>query len=404
VTRTAHELHDADMDARLKQAIADIGEDRWAGFAIDAEARLVWVSAELKGFLGATEDAQVGIGKHLINAFIEMPAWHGSLTPESGIEMFRTMWGYLDVLSDGVAPMPEVPADFQELVPERPTWPAGPPAVVTGSFQYIAPGQVAYPVEYLSAVLRGETGTLIGAIVVTNIGIRPSLLARLGRGDSSMYERMARVTEPGRHETAIVFADLEGSGALSRKLPTAAYFDVIRTLTAAFDASIADHFGIIGKHVGDGWTGFILAADTGGPSAAAAAAVAAVQGLQQQAAKLTASVAADLGSEFPLLINAGLHWGPGVYLGQLVPGGRLEVTALGDEVNESARIQECARGGRILASKQLMELLTAQDAAGIGVDPARLTYDRLAAMDTASEKVRRDAATLAVTAVPAADV
>jgi class 3 adenylate cyclase len=129
-----------------------------------------------------------------------------------------------------------------------------------------------------------------------------------------------------------------------------------------------------------------------------------VRALQEEAVKLTDSLTADLGGELPLRINAGLHWGAGVYLGQLVASGRLEVTALGDEVNECARIQECARGGTILASKQLMELLSRHDAEGIGIDPARLTYERLAAMDTASEKVRRDAATLAVTAVPSADL
>lgn len=385
------------MDERLKQAITDIGEDRWAAFAIDDQARLVWVSEELKGFLGETDDARLGIGRHLISAFVDMPAWHDSLTPESGIELFRKMYGYLGSLGAGPSDMPELPEGFAELVPDLPAGP--PPVVATGTIQYVAPGQVAYPVEYVSPVLRDEAGTLLGAVVLTNIGVRPSLLARLGRGDSSMYERMARVTEPGRHETAILFADLEGSGELSRKLPTAAYFDLIRSLTAAFDRAIAEHSGIIGKHVGDGWTGFILATDCGSPSAAAAAAVAAVRGLQAEASKLTDSLSEMLSAQFALRINAGLHWSAGVYLGQLVPGGRLEVTALGDEVNECARIQECARGGRILASKQLMELLSRDDADGIGIDPARLTYERLAAMENATDKTRRDAATLAVAAI-----
>jgi hypothetical protein len=47
-----------------------------------------------------------------------------------------------------------------------------------------------------------------------------------------------------------------------------------------------------------------------------------------------------------------------------------------------------------------MELLTADDAAATGVDPARLTYEPLAAMAAATDKVRRDAAAIAVTAVP----
>jgi class 3 adenylate cyclase len=38
------------------------------------------------------------------------------------------------------------------------------------------------------------------------------------------------------------------------------------------------------------------------------------------------------------------------------------VTALGDEVNEAARIEACASGGRMLASKTLIERLDPNDA------------------------------------------
>jgi class 3 adenylate cyclase len=94
-----------------------------------------------------------------------------------------------------------------------------------------------------------------------------------------------------------------------------------------------------------------------------------------------------------------VHWGPSVYLGQLVPGGRLEVTALGDEVNECARIQQCARDGAILASKQALELLDASDARELGVDPTRLTYRHLTGMTYATDKTRRDAGTIVVARV-----
>jgi class 3 adenylate cyclase len=385
------------MDERLGQAIADLGPNKWAAFALDEQAQVVWVSDELKAFLGTTDDRELGVGRHVVAAFLE-PAWQNSITPESGVELFRQIYGYLRALGLGAVDVSELPEGFEELLADLPEVPAR--SVLTGTIEYVTAGLPAYDVEYFMPVLRGEDGDVIGAIVLTNVAVRPTLLARLGRGDSSMYERMVALTEPARHETAIVFADLEGSGELSRQMPTAAYFDLIRSLTSSFDLAIAERAGIIGKHVGDGWTAFILASDAGGVSAAAAGAVASVRALQAATASLTASLGETLGAEFELRVNAGLHWGAGVYLGQLVPGGRLEVTALGDEVNECARIQECARGGRILASKQLMELLAADDAAAIGVDPARLTYERLAVMDTATDKTRRDAAAIAVTAVP----
>jgi hypothetical protein len=53
-----------------------------------------------------------------------------------------------------------------------------------------------------------------------------------------------------------------------------------------------------------------------------------------------------------------------------------------------------------LASKQALELLDSADARHLGLDPAHLTYHPLAAMDTATEKTRRDAGTVAVAPIP----
>ncbi len=53
------------------------------------------------------------------------------------------------------------------------------------------------------------------------------------------------------------------------------------------------------------------------------------------------------------------------------------MTALGDEVNEAARIEACASGGRMLASKNLIERLDPHDAAALDIDPDHLTYTRL---------------------------
>jgi hypothetical protein len=47
--------------------------------------------------------------------------------------------------------------------------------------------------------------------------------------------------------------------------------------------------------------------------------------------------------------HAAAHWGGALYLGQIVTGGRLEITALSDEVNECARIRQTAPNGSLLA-------------------------------------------------------
>lgn len=97
------------------------------------------------------------------------------------------------------------------------------------------------------------------------------------------------------------------------------------------------------------------------------------------------------------VINVGIHWGGALYMGQLVTGGRLEATALGDEVNECARIQETSRAGKILASKALVERLTDDDARALGLDPDSVLYCTIGDIEGASPKAKRDAGGIPVT-------
>jgi class 3 adenylate cyclase len=96
------------------------------------------------------------------------------------------------------------------------------------------------------------------------------------------------------------------------------------------------------------------------------------------------------------VIRFGLHWGATLYVGLISTSGRSEVTALGDEVNQGARIEACATGGRALASKELLERLDPDDAAALGLDPDRITYTLLGDLLIATEKARRDAPAIAV--------
>lgn len=100
-------------------------------------------------------------------------------------------------------------------------------------------------------------------------------------------------------------------------------------------------------------------------------------------------------------LNVGVHWGTNLYIGQVATEGRLEVTALGDAVNEAARIEQSATGGRVLASKPLLERLSPEDASALGLDPARLAYEPVAELQGASEKAARDAGSIGVADVKA---
>ncbi len=83
-------------------------------------------------------------------------------------------------------------------------------------------------------------------------------------------------------------------------------------------------------------------------------------------------------------------------MGSITTSARTEVTALGDEANETARIEACATGGHTLASKQLVERLDADDAAALTIDLGDLTCTQLGELPTATDKARRDAPAIAV--------
>ena len=100
--------------------------------------------------------------------------------------------------------------------------------------------------------------------------------------------------------------------------------------------------------------------------------------------------------EIDVSLRFGLHRGSTLYVGRILTAGRSEVTALGDEVNETARIQECATGARSLASKSLIERLASADAESLGIDTSHMTYTPLAELATATDKARRDAPSIAV--------
>jgi class 3 adenylate cyclase len=191
----------------------------------------------------------------------------------------------------------------------------------------------------------------------------------------------------------VLFADLEGSAQLSKRLPTATYFALIRRMTRAADACVISEGGLVGRHAGDGVAAFFVAESIGSESTAARACISAARSLQ--AAMVEIAERHDLPAN-EVTVRAGLHWGATLHIGSIITLGRTEVTALGDAVNEAARIEACATGGRILASKDLVERLDLADAVIVDIDLNRVSYTQLRDLDTATEKARRDAPAIPV--------
>lgn len=240
--------------------------------------------------------------------------------------------------------------------------------------------------------ISGDDGNFIGVVFLYRGVLPESLLQRLGRGEPQLFERMDRVSEPGRRQAAILFADLEASGVLSRHLSSRGYFELIRDLTDLIDTSVIAHDGITGKHAGDGGSALFLAADFDSESGAARAAIEAARAIRDGSEQLGAD-------DIQILVNVGVHWGATLMVGQVATSGRLEVTALGDQMNEGARIEAAATGGTILASKDLIERLDTADAKATGIDPHAIAYTTISELDGATHKVIRDAGTIAVTPI-----
>ncbi len=332
---------------------------------------MVWASTDLKRFLGPVPEEELGYGLHVVEAF-RLEPWLQIATPETQSQLMSDLEPVLT--SDG------------SFEPFR------------SSFDYLEPGgESELPVmrvNVLIAPLHDDTGAFIGSLGLGFISVRPGLVSLLARGDENMYERMAKLVEPGSREAAILFCDLEGSTELSRRLPAVQYFRLIRSLWTDIDDLVARNEGIVGKHAGDGASAFFLVDDLGSVSQAAAAAIRAARGIHERSEEI-------FGDSFDssCLMRVGIHWGSSLYMGQLVPGGRLDVTALGDAVNECARIQECAEPHQTLASKELIERLSNDDAAALGLDPEKVLYTPVASLEHATEKAIAGAGSIPVIAI-----
>jgi class 3 adenylate cyclase len=121
----------------------------------------------------------------------------------------------------------------------------------------------------------------------------------------------------------------------------------LRRLIHRVDTRVVEAGGIVGKHAGDGVTAFFLAGDAGSESAAAAAAIRVARTLPADARAAAERSGLDSSD---VVLRSGAHFGATLTIGQLLTAGRADVTALGDEVNETARIEACATGGRALGS------------------------------------------------------
>ena len=406
-------------DPRLARVAEELERTRGAAVIHDAQTNVVWVSEELKEILRERDEEKLGYGKNMIEAYLS-ETWAGVVTEDTQIRLFVEEFPYIvwdmpggkdrakEIIRSAFENHPECLAggmpgthvsveSVEQLIDA--IEPIEPPLIRTGTIEFVQADLPPMAITEVHVRLFDEEGTFVGTVALNDPGLPARVLALVARGDEDMFLRMAKLVDPGRRKAAIVFADLQSSAALSRRLPSAAYFKLIRAITTAVDAVVCKHQGIVGKHAGDGVTAFFLADDIGSASGAASAAIATAKEIGIAAGTAAKEVGDETGliEASDCLINVGVHWGGTLYMGQLVTGGRLEVTALGDEVNECARIQQAARDGEVLASKSVIEHLSESDARELGFDPDLVLYRTVGELPGAPEKSVKDAGGISVT-------
>ena len=379
---------------RLREIALAMEEAGVAGEVTDADWKIVYISSETARLVGVEpEEIDRFYGKSLLVRHQQDADFWG-ITEESGREWWRDNVPIMrHYLSPGDPRFEEVFGELSEQA-ARVEPVELPPGAWNSHYEFSQSVEIrraiARQATFLDLGIKDDDGHFIGVARIARIGLPDNLLARLAHGDRGLYERMDRVREPARRPASILFADLEGSGSLSRRLSSRGYFELIGGLTDLIDSAVIERSGIVGKHAGDGGSALFLALDfDGSESGAALAAV--------ETARAIRDGAAELGPEgVDPQVNIGLHWGATLMVGQVATHGRLEVTALGDPMNEAARIEAAATEGTILASKELIERLDPEDATRAGVDPDAIDYVPLGELDGAGAKAVRDAGTIPV--------
>ena len=389
-------LPDDPVLAATATALNDAGQ--WAEI-VDRDWRGVYMTDETRRIYGGrSELAPYPIGAHLYGPerTSMMMEWRGGQFP---LEVSRGIFALFGPIV--LADTPGGRDALRELVDPRlrdlvdDLVPVEVPTAATGRFHgiYTARG-AGVDILHSQWRLRDDAGRIVGTAWISKPAVGMSIITRMtALGDLRHFERMDAVAKPGRRAAAVLFADLESSSPLSRRLSTSSYFGLVRRLARAADQCVIDAGGLVGSHAGDGVVAFFLAETSGSDSAAARGCIAAARSLREAVTDVAAR--SELGPD-EVVLRFGMHWGANLYVGQIATAGRAEVTALGDQVNETARIEACATGGHAIASKDLIERLEPGDATALDLNPDTITYTPLGDLATATEKARRDAPAIAV--------
>ena len=153
-------------------------------------------------------------------------------------------------------------------------------------------------------------------------------------------------------ECSLLFADVRESTQLAESMRPAEFRGLMGRFFDTATAVLVDHDAIVDKYVGDEVIGIFVPLLTGERHAERAVAA---------ARRLLGAVRDQSGAAW-LPVGAGVHTGV-AYVGTVGEGEMVDLTAMGDPVNVTARLASAAGAGEVLVS------LDAARAAGLDVTP-----------------------------------
>jgi hypothetical protein len=222
-----------DLPQPLNDVAGNLEDTGWAAEVCDADWRLVYVTSQLRDILGSKDDAEHAIGRHILEVR-GTPFWQSIIEPDRSGQWVAENVPHMLADDPGVRDrlLAMVKPELQPIVEAAEPAPVG---TWTSVIRLRSVGASLGLIRYFGVRARLPDGTPAATLYIYGSNLPAGLLAMVTRGRLTHFERMARLVEPGRREAAILFADVEASGKLSRRLPSSTYFDFIRDFSTASD-------------------------------------------------------------------------------------------------------------------------------------------------------------------------
>ncbi len=196
-----------------------------------------------------------------------------------------------------------------------------------------------------------------GAPLMRMIGKRPS--GRESNMCSACFDFMAQHHGGAEIECSFMFADIRGSTAMAEGMTATVFRGLLDRFYSTATKVVFDHDGSVDKFVGDEVVAMFPPLMSGERHAAHA--------IEAAQALLEATGHGDAGGPW-VPVGAGVHTGP-AWVGAVGDESHVELTALGDTVNTTARLASAAGVGEILVT------IASAEAAGLAATGERRSLE-----------------------------